>query len=265
MPLVTDPSRVVLKTAGPDAKSFLQGLLTNDVGRAAPDRAVYAALLTPQGKFLFDALVSAPEPDVFLLDTAADRAEAFLKRLTVYKLRSAVEIAPLSGVEVALAWDGEQPPADALARYDDPRDPSLGRRGIAPIGSAPHDPGLLAAHDALRIAAGVPLAGAELLPDATFPLEAGFERAQGVDFKKGCFVGQEIVARMKHKTELKKRLYRVRVEGAAPAPGETIAADGKPAGVMGSSRDGHGLAVLRADRIGAATLTAGEATLTVLE
>jgi folate-binding protein YgfZ len=235
--------RAVLRLAGEGVRDFLQGLVTNDV--AGLDRGpVYAALLSPQGKYLFDFLMVA-DGDGVLLDVKADRAAALAQRLAMYRLRAriAIEAAPL-----AVIVGTGTPPAGA---HPDPRDPGLGWRlyatdpAAALVGLAPLDP---AAWHAARIARAVPDTGVELLPDDSYILEAGFERLHGVDFRKGCYVGQEVTARMKHKTELRKGLVPVRVEGDAPPPGTEITAGGRPAGTLYSVAGGQGLAHLRFDR-----------------
>lgn len=252
--------RALLGLGGADARSFLQGLVTNDMRRleAGP---VYAALLSPQGKYLFDFFIGLDpaDPARLLLDVAADRAEALARRLGMYRLRADVAIAPDPRGVVT----GTGPaPAGAFA---DPRDPRLGWRlwtddaaGVL-AGLAPLD-----AEAALRrrIALGVPEAGSELVPDESYILEMGFERLHGVDFRKGCYVGQEVTARMKHKTELRKGLVRVRVTGTPPESGTEITGGGRSAGVLGAVADGRGLAWLRFDRAGG-PLLAGAAELVV--
>jgi tRNA-modifying protein YgfZ len=249
--------RAVLRVSGPDARDFLQGLVTNDVRRldAGP---IYAALLSPQGKYLFDFILVPDGADV-LVDVAADRAAALAQRLGMYRLRAKVAIEP-AGLAV-VAGTGE-PPAGALA---DPRHPALGWRAYladpAPLlaAIAPLDP---AALREIRIAAAVPETGIELVPDDSYILEMGFERLNGVDFRKGCYVGQEVTARMKHKTELRKGLVRVRIDGPAPPPGTGIrTGDDRPAGTLLSSAGPRGLAYLRFERADG-PLTAGPARLT---
>jgi folate-binding protein YgfZ len=258
-----DARRAVLRIEGPDARDWLQDLVTNDVRRLAPDRAVYAALLTAQGKYLFDFFLTDAGDGAVLVDVAADRAAALAQRLGLYRLRRAVTIAP-TDLAVALVW-GAAPAAPALA---DPRDPALGWRLYGPdpaallTGVAPATP---ADYDALRVACAVPESGVELVPDDSYILEMGFDRLNGVDFRKGCYVGQEVTARMRHKTELRKGLVRVRVAGDAPAPGAPLlAADGKPAGALFTVAGGEGLAHLRFDRA-EGPLTAGAATVTALQ
>ena len=219
--------RAVLRVSGQDRIAFLQDLVTNDLGKldAGP---LYAALLTPQGKYLADFLLW-PADDAVLVDVAAALAEPLAKRLTMYRLRRQVEIAP---TELAVATGAGTP---------DPRHPALPPRQLVAGGRAP-DP------LSVRVAETIPESGIELTPD-TFILEAGFERLNGVDFKKGCFVGQEVVARMKHKTELRKGLARVRVTGAAPV-GTPIEAGEREVGTLFSQADGFGLAHVRLDRLG---------------
>ena len=247
--------RAVLRVSGPDAREFLQGLVTNDVRKLA-DGPIYAALLSPQGKYLFDFFLVADGEDI-LLDVKADRAAALAQRLGLYKLRAKVTIAP---TELAVVVGTGPAPEGALA---DPRHPDLGWRawpadpaallaGIAPL--APAD------LDALRVDLVVPESGIELRPDNSYILEMGFERLNGVDFRKGCYVGQEVTARMKHKTELRKGLARVRLAGAAPPPPTEILRDGRPVGTLFTSAGDRGLAYLRFDRADG-ELTAGGATV----
>ena len=249
-----DRERTVLRMAGADVRDVLQNVVTNDLARVAPGRAVYAALLTPQGKYLFDFLLVEGPDGALLIDCAADRAEALAGRLRMYSMRRDATVTGAAGLAVALVWGGAIPegaPAGTLA-VPDPRAAALGWRiyaadpeaALTAVGAALAD---RAAYDALRIAHMVPASGIELVPDQTYILEAGFEALNGVDFRKGCYVGQEVTARMHHKTVLKKRLVRVRVEGEA-APGTPVTAGGKPAGTLFSQSGGQGLAHLRLDR-----------------
>ncbi|TCO69309.1 YgfZ/GcvT domain-containing protein [Rhodovulum euryhalinum] len=241
--------RTVLKITGEDREHFLQGLVTNDV-RGIDGRLVYAALLTPQGKYLADFFLTG-HGDAILVDVETGLAEALIRRLSMYKLRAKVAIEP-AGLHV-LRGLGE-PPADALP---DPRDPALGWRAYAA------EPGREGTTDwdAIRVAHCIPETGIELIPDETYILEAGFDRLHGVDFRKGCYVGQEVTARMKHKTELKKGLATVRIKGAAPV-GTPILAGDKPAGVLFSQSGGQAIAYLRFDRT-AGPMHAGAAILTL--
>ncbi len=237
--------RALLRVSGQDARGFLQNLVTNDLGRLDMG-PVYAALLTPQGKYLFDFFL-VPDGETILIDVAADRAEALARRLSLYRLRAKVAI---EEADLAVVLGLGAPPLVPLA-FPDPRLPELGWRAYGPdaelilAGMAPLDP---AALTAVRIAHLVPETGIELIPDESYILEMGFERLRGVDFRKGCYVGQEVTARMKHKTELRKGLARVTFEGAPPAPGTEITANGKPVGTMLTAGEGAGLAYLRFDR-----------------
>ena len=251
-----DRGRAVLRMVGRDAREVLQGIVSNDMSRLAPGRAVYAALLTPQGKYLFDFfLLGGPEGSV-LIDVAADRAAALAQRLRMYCLRRDARVEE-TGLGVAVLWGEGTPPEGAVP---DPRDPVLGWRFHAEEPAAALIHANAASEEdylALRIRHLVPATGVELVPDETYILEAGFDRLNGVDFRKGCYVGQEVTARMRHKTELKKKLVPVRVEGEAP-PGTPITAEGKPAGTLFSHHNGRGIAHLRLDRA-AGPLVAGAA------
>jgi len=245
-----DSQRSVLRMAGADVRDVLQKVVTNDIGRLAPGRAVYAALLTPQGKYLFDFLLVEGPDGALLIDCAADGAEALAGRLRMYCMRRDAAVTGEAGLGVALAWGGAAPAGELVV--PDPRAAALGWRIYAadPVAALAASGAAEAgrdAYDALRIAHMVPASGIELVPDQTYILEAGFEALNGVDFRKGCYVGQEVTARMHHKTVLKKRLVRVRVEGEA-APGTPVTADGKPAGTLFSQSGGRGLAHLRLDR-----------------
>ena len=225
--------RSVLALTGADRVDFLQGLVTNDVTRAA-DGIIYAALLTPQGKYLADFFVVG-EPDRLLIDVATSHAAGLLQRLTMYRLRADVQIAM---TDLVVSRGTGPAPAGALP---DPRDPALGWRFYGDRDMSDNTD-----WDALRVAHLVPETGIDLTPE-TYILEAGFERLHGVDFRKGCFVGQEIVARMKHKTTLRKGLVRVRVDGVAQ-PGDEIVSGERVAGQVHSIAGDQAIAYLRFDR-----------------
>lgn len=226
--------RTVLAVAGDDRISFLQGLITNDVMRAK-DSIIYAALLTPQGKFIADFFVVG-QTDRLLIDVATPLAATLAQRLSMYRLRAAVTI---DATDLVVSRGTGPAPQSALP---DPRHSALGWRfyGDADISDTTD-------WDHLRVTHMVPETGVELTPDS-YILEAGFEALHGVDFKKGCFVGQEIVARMKHKTELKKGLVRVKISGAAQPGEEIVADDGKPVGTLYTVSGDLGLAHVRFDR-----------------
>jgi hypothetical protein len=260
------PDRALLRIGGEEARDWLQSLVTNDVRKLAPGRGVYAALLSPQGKYLFDFLLADAGDGTVLLDAAADRIGALAQRLGMYRLRRKVTVEP-SDLSVALVWGGAGAPEAAGALVlRDPRAEGLGWRLYAPdaaaaVAGAGAALATRADWDALRVAQGVPESGVELIPEDSYILEAGFDRLNGVDFRKGCYVGQEVTARMRHKTELRKGLVRVAVEGEAPPPRTPVLdAEGRPAGQLFTVAGGEGLAHLRFDRAEGA-LTAGEATL----
>ncbi len=235
--------RAVLRIGGEDRIGFLQGLVTNDMRRLA-DGPVYAALLSAQGKYLFDFILVA-DGETILADVAADRAAALTQRLLMYRLRAKVTVEP-TALQVVQGL-GEAP-AGAVA---DPRDPRLGwRLYVADAAAALADFEPLPREEwaALRVALAVPETGVELVPEDSYILEAGFERLHGVDFRKGCYVGQEVTARMKHKTELRKGLVRVAVDGEAPPPGTPVEAEGRGVGTLFTVAGGQGLAHLRLDR-----------------
>lgn len=241
--------RTVLRITGADAQGFLQGLITNDVGKAGQG-LVYAALLTPQGKYLFDFFL-ARDGDGFLLDVQTDRAGALAQRLSMYRLRADVQI---TKADLQVNRGLGDMPEEALA---DPRHAELGWR----VYTADKGKEAAIGWDAIRVAHCVPETGIELFADSSYILEAGFEALNGVDFRKGCYVGQEVTARMKHKTELRKGLRVVQVAGAAPV-GSEIKADGKLVGTLFTQSGGQGIAYLRLDRV-ADGMMAGEVAITL--
>ncbi|NNE88890.1 MAG: folate-binding protein YgfZ [Silicimonas sp.] len=240
-------TRTVFRITGSDRETFLQNLVTNDVARAK-EGLVWTALLTPQGKYLADFFLLA-EGDALLLDVDTGLAAGLAQRLTMYRLRADVK---LEETKIAVARGTDETPKGA---FPDPRDPSLGWRAYDGRSGEEAD------WDALRVAAGVPESGIELQPNESYPLEQRFEALNGVDFKKGCYVGQEVTARMKHKTELRKGLAKVRVQGAADPGTPILTADGKEAGTLYTQAGGAGLAYLRFDRA-TGTLSAGDAKVT---
>jgi len=242
--------RTILEITGSDAAAFLQGLVTNDLKRL-DQGLVYAALLTPQGKYLADFFLLR-QGDAIWLDVDARLAPSLMQRLSLYKLRADVTFAETD----RKVRRGTGPaPAGALP---DPRHPDLGWRLYGDEdGTDGTD------FDRIRVAHCIPETGVELTPD-TYILEAGFERLGGVDFHKGCYVGQEVTARMKHKTELKKGLALVAVHGEAPVGSEITTEGGKSAGVLYTQSGGRGIAWLRHDRA-APGMSAGAARVDPLE
>ncbi|GHA60443.1 aminomethyltransferase [Amylibacter ulvae] len=229
--------RGVLRISGGDAYKFLQDTISNDMG-GTKTGLVYSAILTPQGKYLFDFFVGA-DGDDYLIDIAVDRAPALAKRLSMYKLRADVQIeATEMFVNRGL---GDMPSGAHL----DPRHTDLGWRNYSPKkGGEPKID-----WTAIRVKHCIPETNIELVADDTYILEAGFERLHGVDFRKGCYVGQEVTARMKHKTELRKGFKTVAIDGAVPI-GSTITRDGKSIGQVFSQSNGQAIAYLRFDRAG---------------
>ncbi|MBW7922686.1 MAG: folate-binding protein YgfZ [Rubellimicrobium sp.] len=237
-------ARIVLSLTGKDRMRFLQGLVSNDLRRLAKARILYAALLNAQGKYLVDFFMVDAD-DAVLLDVKDSHADLLEERLNHYRLRADVQITR-TGLQVTR---GSGPAPDGAV--PDPRDPALGWRHYGD-GAGADMPG----DDALRVAHLIPETGVELTPDS-YILEMGFERLGGVDFRKGCYIGQEVTARMKHKTVLRKGLVRVHLEGVAPPPGTPILmADGREAGTLYTSAGDRALAWLRFDRIDE-RLTAG--------
>ena len=242
----TAPDRKLYAVTGKDALPFLQGLVSNDVlPLAKADGIVWAALLTPQGKYLADFFVVA-QGGGLLLDIKDSLAAATLRRLAMYRLRADVQLEE----SPAVVTRGLGPPP--AAAFADPRHPALGWRAYGAEGAAPEID-----WDAIRVAHTIPESGIELIPEDSYLLENGFERLHGVDFRKGCYVGQEVTARMKHKTELRKGLVRVKVEGSAPAGGEVRAGD-RVIGRLFTRSCGVALAHLRLDQA-TGPLRAGDA------
>jgi hypothetical protein len=263
------PERGVIALYGADRVAFLQGLISRDLEQITVDRAGYGALLTPQGKFLFDFMILRTG-DALLLDAERARLPDLLRRLTMYRLRAKVELQDASGRYAVAAVLGEdvarrfeledrpgacRPLAEGIA-FIDPRLVRLGVRVLLPPttlgptleaqGFAPLEP---EAYERVRITAGVPDGSRDLLTEKSTLLESGFEELHGVDFAKGCFVGQELTARMKYRGLVRKRLLPVVLKGPRPEPGTIIRLGEREAGEMRSSIDGRGLALLRLDRI----------------
>jgi folate-binding protein YgfZ len=261
------PDRGVVKVAGDDARKFLNGLITSDLGRVAPGRAVFAALLTPQGKIIADFLLVEADPadgGGFFLDCPRALAPTLVQRLNFYKLRAKVIVEDLSEVLGVLAiWDGAGTTDYGLC-VADPRLPDLGAHCMLPphlARDAAADLGAefvdAAAYEAHRIALGVPRGGLDFIYGDAFPHETDMDQFGGVDFDKGCFVGQEVVSRMEHRGTARNRIVPVSYEGFAPEAGTPMSAGDKQVGTFGSSAGGHGVAMLRLDRV-ADALAAGQ-------
>jgi folate-binding protein YgfZ len=258
-------ARAVLRISGADARSWLQGLVTNDVEHIASGEARFAGFLTPQGKIIADFFI-VPDGDGLLLDCAAEHAGPLAKRLTMYKLRAQVSISDVSGsLAVAAGWGAPGPMVSQGRIFDDPRDSRLGWRAIAPASEIEKlgEPASISDWQAHRIACGAPEGGADFVWGDTFPHEANMDRLNGIDFKKGCYVGQEVVSRVQHRGLARKRVAQVSITGPAPPMGSEIFAGDMAVGVMGSSAGAAGLALLRLDKVedaraaGRALTTAG--------
>jgi folate-binding protein YgfZ len=252
------PDRGMVKVAGNDARKLLNGLVTADLGKVTPTAPCYAALLTPQGKIIADFIVvdadSATGND-FHLECPRALAPTLVERLGFYKLRAKVTIEDVSDRVAVLAIWGGPAPAHFGGCYYDPRLPELGLRCIVPADPAEAAAALGAelvdagAYEAHRIALGVPSGGLDFAYGDAFPHEADMDQLHGVDFQKGCFIGQEVVSRMEHRGTTRTRVVPVAFGGAAPTTGIAVTANGKPVGQMGSAAAGCGLASLRLDRV----------------
>lgn len=241
MPSVTLSGRAFLRLSGKDAETFLQSLITTNLPDLPAGEIRPGALLTPQGKILFDFLIRRDGDEAFLIETTEDQRDSLLKRLTMYKLRAAVDLAVIEGDAVTIAWDASE--ADAA------RDARFAKAGLAvsrrPGAGGSDDPAL---YDALRISAGIPEAGRDYALSDAFPHDIILDLTGGLSFRKGCYVGQEVVSRMQHRGTARRRPVIVRGEAALPATGTELLAGGKPIGTLGSVSGTLGLAIVRIDR-----------------
>jgi hypothetical protein len=288
-------NRSVLTVTGDDRAAFLQGLVSNDTAKISPTLAIYCAFLTPQGKYLHDFSIAARVDEAgvgsYLLDVEAARRADLMKRLSMYRLRSKVALADLGADWFVVAIYG----ADALTVlglpaepgvtkafetgivFTDPRLPALGARAFLPakdaetiLRNAGLQPGDAMAYDQLRLSLGVPESSLELIPEKSILLESGFDELHGVDWQKGCYMGQELTARTKYRGLVRKRLLPVAITGTAPEPGTAIMAGDKEVGEIRSlAADGSvGIAMLRLEALdalrsgGSVTLQAGDAVIT---
>lgn len=252
------PDRGVVKVGGEDARNFLNGLVTTDVTLVRPGLGRFGALLTPQGKITIDFIITeapAGHGGGFLIDAPRALAKGLADKLGFYKLRAKVTVENLSDdLGVMAVWDGEPSTKPDLI-FADPRHAALGWRILVPEGLAQKVADLAgaelvesAAYDAHRIATGVPRGGLDFIYGNAFPHETNMDRLHGVDFDKGCYVGQEVVSRMQHRGTARTRTVRIALDGAAPEPGTAVVAGDKPVGTMGSSAGDAGLALIRTDR-----------------
>jgi len=274
--LLTD--RSVLRVTGEPARGFLNNLVTCDIEHLSPGDARYGALLTPQGKIIADFLVIDAGEDGLLIDVATALADELAQKLTFYKLRAKVTIARGDTLSVLAAWDGEaktDDTSDSAIIYADPRLPALGLRAIMPTDDVDAAIAALNAtrvdakdYDAHRIALGVPRGGLDFIYGDAFPHDADLDKLNGVDFKKGCYVGQEVVSRVEHRGTARNRIVAVAFADHPAQDGVAVMAGDKAIGTMGSSAGTQGLAMLRVDRAAEAIaaglpLSAGGVTLTL--
>ena len=264
------PDRGVIKVIGDGARNFLHGLVTADMLKLTPGSARFCALLTPQGKIIADFFVVEAQPQDgggFFLDAPRALVATLFERLNLYKLRAKVLIEDLSGILGVLAiWDSASATKYGLC-YDDPRLPALGLRSMMPPHRAADAAAKLGAmlvaaeeYEAHRIALGIPRGGIDFAYGDAFPHETDMDQLGGVDFAKGCYVGQEVVSRIEHRGTARTRAVPIRYDGAAPPAGAAITAGGRQVGAMGSAMHGRGIALLRLDRVAEAdgqTLDAG--------
>ncbi|MCW5704682.1 MAG: folate-binding protein YgfZ [Bradyrhizobium sp.] len=253
------PDRGVVKVSGEDARNFLNGLVTTDVAQVAPGLARFGALLTPQGKIIVDFLITeapAGHGGGFLFDLPRALAQSLTDKLNFYKLRAKVAVENLSdGMGVLAAWDGEPAMKPDLA-FADPRHAALGWRILIPeelkqkvadvIGAQLVETDAYEAH---RIVSGTPRGGLDFMYSDAFPHETNMDRLHGVDFEKGCYVGQEVVSRMHHRGTARTRTVKIMLDDFSPEPGEPVLAGDKQVGSMGSTAGRHGLALIRTDRV----------------
>lgn len=264
-----NPARSVIAVNGEDRQEFLQGLISNDTGHIGEERAIFAALLTPQGKFAYDLLLVG-QADRYLIDTENSRRTDLLKRLKMFKLRSKVTLDDLDADHVVVNLFG----GDSLSRlglvaepglakalgggvvFTDPRLADLGARAFLPRASYAQTLADLGFTEApagsfrkLRYSLGVPEGSDDLIPDKSILLESGFDELHGVDWQKGCYMGQELTARTKYRGLVRKRLLPVKVEGASLPVGTTLSVDGKEAGEIRAIDGEHGLALLRLEHL----------------
>ena len=249
MPVVILQDRGVVRVSGADARSFLQGLVSCDMDKISPRLAGFGALLTPQGKILFDFSIFERD-ETFLLDCPLDMATALAKRLSFYKLRAKVVVEDVSGAHsIEAGWDDAARLGwrDTRLGWRDARLAALGWRDVVAHSAGTLD--MCLTYEAHRISLGVPAGGVDFIYGDAFPHEVNMDLLGGVDFQKGCYVGQEVVARMQHKTAVRKRVVPVSFDGPAPAVGAEVKAGDLVIGRMGSSLSGRGLALLRLDRV----------------
>lgn len=250
MPFAQLKDRALVSVSGPDAEHFLQNILTTDLDILAPGEAKPGALLTPQGKILFDFLISRTGENAFWLECRADISDDFIRRLTLYKLRAKVEIAKSDQAFVTVAWGHESTPSqsDSTAAADT----RFPKGAVTRSYGETDERSDLAAWQAFRIAGGIAESGSDYQLGDAFPHDVLLDETGGVGFKKGCYVGQEVVSRMQHRGTARRRVLIVSADGSLPAPGTELTVEGRPVGTLGSTAGTIGLAIARIDRVKAA-------------
>ena len=262
-------NRGIISVTGSNSRDFLQGIISNDITLVSPNKTIYAALLTPQGKYLFDFFISQ-SGEKLLIECEKDRVPDLMKRLRIYKLRANADLVDETETYSIFAiWGDDAAQATGLhnerglaheisggTQFIDPRLNTAGVRSVLPIEAAEAQLQSLAAkpastsdYDLHRLKLGLPDASRDLVVDKAILIESGFDELNGVDWNKGCYMGQELTARTKYRGLVKKRLISVFIEGAAPEPGTPIMVGDKNAGEMRSSNAGHGIALLRLDQL----------------
>lgn len=255
MPIALLKDRALIIVSGPDAEHFLQNILTTDLDTLGESEAKPGALLTPQGKILFDFLISRAGENAFRLECRVDISDDFVRRLMLYKLRAKVEIAKSEQTLVTVGWGKE-----SIASENDSAAPADRRfldESVTRSYAGVADAGDIAAWQAFRIAHGIAESGADYALGDAFPHDVLLDETDGVGFRKGCYVGQEVVSRMQHRGTARRRVLIVQAGLPLPASGTELTVDGRPVGTLGSSAGTSGLAIARIDRVKAA-LDAGQ-------
>ncbi|NEJ70674.1 folate-binding protein [Rhizobium phaseoli] len=249
MPAVFLKDRSLLSVSGAEAQSFLQNLITTDIISLGSDEARPGALLTPQGKILFDFMIWQ-EGDGYTIETDAGQRDGLLKRLTMYKLRAAVTLAPRAEEGVTVCWgEGAEGARGGQGAWDS----RFAKAGVTLVRRpGKHGDGEEALYDALRVRLGIVTSGSDFALQDAFPHDVLMDLNGGLSFRKGCYVGQEVVSRMQHRGTARRRVVTVSAAAALPGMGTEITAAGKPIGTLGSIEGDHGLAIVRIDRAGAA-------------
>lgn len=253
MPVIALPDRSVVRIRGADAQRLLHDVTTPDVAGLDTGTACPGALLTPQGKIMFDFVLAREDPDGFLVDIDAAQADAFVKRMTLYKLRAKVDIVRDEALHVGAVWDTDAPEGARRDRRFPDAFATWRVHSGHPVGDSNPD-----AYAARRIAAGVAESGGDYALSEAFPHDALMDLNGGVSFRKGCFVGQEVVSRMQHRGTARRRLVRIEADGPLPPTGTPLTADGKAIGALGTVDGAAALAIVRTDRA-AAAIAAGKA------